>query len=68
MKIWKISGIVTVSVSTEVEAETEDEARELAMLQEMMPIAAWGIDESDYWVCSDLPEITEITGIAEGEQ
>lgn len=55
MPIFKISGIITISCYTDVEADTEEEALQIAEDREMMELPfnnAYGSDE--YWITDSL--------------
>lgn len=54
-KIYKLSAKVTISVYTEVEAETEEEALEIAKERQNGELAInSGYSEDEFWVAEEL--------------
>ena len=65
MKQFLISAKVVVSVYTRVEAETLEEAIEIAQERELMGIAQTGCDtEEDTWLCDELDGMPENISLA----
>ena len=57
---FKLTANVTISVYTEVEADTLEEAIEIAKERELMGIAQTGFDtEEDTWLCDELDGMPE---------
>lgn len=57
---FKLTANVTISVYTEVEADTLEEAIEIAKERELMGIAQTGCDtEEDTWLCDELDGMPE---------
>lgn len=53
MAKWSLVGEVTISVSTEVEAETEEEARAIAECRDLVTLkATWQDDPDSEWCTS----------------
>ena len=57
---FNLTAQVTISVYTEVEAETIEEAIEIAQERELMGITRTGVDtEQDTWLCDELDGMPE---------
>ena len=55
MKKFKLTALVTVSVYTTVEANSIEEAKEIAQDRGFMSISSNGGDtENDSWICEEL--------------
>lgn len=60
MKNFKLTARVTISVYTEVEAETLEEAIKIAEDRDLMPIVHSGGEKAeDTWMCDELDGVAE---------
>lgn len=60
MKNFKLTARVTISVYTEVEAETLEEAVKIAEDRDLMPIVhSGGETVEDTWMCDELDGVAE---------
>jgi len=66
MKTWTVHGTVTISVYTEVEAETAEEARAIAEERDCdTPHHSYYGVESEMWVADELDGTPDVTGASE---
>lgn len=67
MKTWEVSGTVTISIFTRVEAETEEDARAIAEGRECGSMAIHAFTETEHtaWITGELDGIPRVERVRE---